>query len=160
MFISSFFHITWARNRGDERTQLEAEMGLQHQPQQQTSVQISVFIWCLGILILKLKRFHGSILHNMKMKNKFLCVSFDQGHRSSRAWSTRGGGWVASSVQDPGDSQSRRWWRCDHCTVVPVMSMSCHQWYILWDALIHDICCKEQALENVDKSFKSRKVKL
>ena len=87
MFISCFFHITWARNRGDERTQLEAEMGLQHQPQQQTSVQISVFIWCLGILILKLKRFHGSILHNMKMKNKFLCVSFDQGHRSSRAWS-------------------------------------------------------------------------
>ena len=38
---------------------------------------------------LQLKRFHGSILHNMKyeMKNKFLCVSFDQGHRSSRAWS-------------------------------------------------------------------------
>ena len=36
-----------------ERTQLGAEMGLQHQPQQQTSVQISVFIWCLGILILK-----------------------------------------------------------------------------------------------------------
>ena len=52
MYISCLFHIIRARNRG-ERTQLGAEMGLQHQPQQQTSVQISVFIWCLGILILK-----------------------------------------------------------------------------------------------------------
>ena len=76
-----------------------------------------------------------------EMKNKFLCVSFDQGHRSSRAWSmeherrwlgcqycAEARGWTRQS----GYSQSTRWWRrrCDHCTVVSVMSSVIH---ILWD---------------------------
>ena len=44
-------------------------------------------------------------------------------------------------------------------TIIIFKWQSLNEWYILWGSLIHDICCKE-ALENVDKSFKSRKVKL
>ena len=147
MYISCLFHIIWARNRG-ERTQLGAEMGLQHQPQQQPSLSDKCLHMMFRNINLKICNLHVfivlfCIIWHENEEQISLCIfwpgtsdqpSMEHGAREA----------VASLGQEPGDSQSR-WWRCDHCTVVPVMSMSCHQWYIFYETAIWGNCWSMQS---------------
>ena len=129
--------------RGEDSAQLWAEMKLQHQPQQPRLLhhcQISIFIWCNVFMVLY------CIIWNMKWRTNFFVYLLTRDIRAAKhgAWSTRGGGWVASIVQEPEDFNPAVWLQSVNTVVAEaVWPLHCGVSDVIYFMILRTACQKK-----------------